>query len=106
QRSAEGCAPTRLLPAFTSLSPDFSVPAGWPVSLQARVTDDCGSPLAAGSVSATFSNGDPAQPLTSLKDGRWEATWQPRSARASVTVSIAASAPDQSHKGTVSLTGA
>src|SRR5262249_3143975 len=93
-RSAGGCAPTTLLPAFTSLTAGFSVPAGWPASIQPRVTDDWGNPLAAGSVSATFSNGDPPLPLTSLRDGRWEATWQPRTSRPGVTISIAAASAD------------
>ena len=103
--AAGGCASSHLLPALTSLSPDFSAPVGWPVSLQVLVTDDCGSSIGSGSVTASFSNGDPVLPLTSLKDGRWSATWQTRNARPAVTVSINASSPDTSLKGTTSVTG-
>jgi uncharacterized protein (TIGR03437 family) len=70
-----------------------------------QVTDDCGDALTAGSVTASFSNGDPVLPLTSLKDGRWGATWQTRSARPGVTVSINASSPGTALKGTTSVTG-
>jgi uncharacterized protein (TIGR03437 family) len=100
-----GCAASRLLAAFTSLSQGFSAPAGWPVSVQILVTDDCGSSLGSGSVVASFSNGDPVLPLTSLKDGRWAGTWQSRSAQPAVTVSINASSPDKSLKGTTAVTG-
>jgi hypothetical protein len=35
------------------------VPAAWPVTIEARVVDDCGEPLINGSVTASFSNNDP-----------------------------------------------
>jgi uncharacterized protein (TIGR03437 family) len=44
-------------------------------------------------------------PLTSLKDGRWAGTWQTRSTQPAVTVSIDASSPDASVKGTTTVTG-
>jgi uncharacterized protein (TIGR03437 family) len=102
--ASEDCVASRLLPSFTSLSQDYSVPSGWPVSLQVRVSDDCGNALSAGSVTASFSNGDPVLSLTSLKDGRWGATWQTRSARPTVTVSINAASVGSSLKGATSLT--
>jgi uncharacterized protein (TIGR03437 family) len=47
------------------------------------VVDDCGDPFTAGSVVATFSNGDPPLPLTALREGNWGGTWTPRAVSAS-----------------------
>jgi adhesin/invasin len=47
------------------------------------VVDDCGDPFTAGSVVATFSNGDPPLPLTALREGNWGGTWTPRGVSAS-----------------------
>jgi uncharacterized protein (TIGR03437 family) len=83
ERAADGCTPTRLLPLFTSILQDFSVPAGWPLPVEVRVVDDCGTPLTSGRVSVSFSNGDPQVPLNSLRDGRWQGTWFGKNGRAS-----------------------
>jgi len=48
------------LPNIASLGGGFTVPAGWPLALQVEVRDNCGTALEAGSVTAEFSNGDPA----------------------------------------------
>jgi uncharacterized protein (TIGR03437 family) len=90
--SATGCQPTKLLPIFTSIGPGPSVPASFPVALQAHVVDDCANPLAAGgAVVATFSNGDPPRVMVGLGNGDWTGTWQPANpAPAGVTVSLSA----------------
>src|SRR5262249_52983729 len=72
-----GCVPAKLFPALTGLPSQFSVPAAWPVSLQADVVDDCGNFLNQGSVVASFSNGDPPLSMLPLGAGRWTATWLP-----------------------------
>ncbi len=101
-----GCAPTRLLPLFTSLRSDFTAPAGWPNLVEARVVDDCGSLILDGSVIAAFSNGDPSLSLVSLRDGRWSATWQPRNAAApQVTISITAEVSEQRIRGSAQVSG-
>jgi uncharacterized protein (TIGR03437 family) len=101
-----GCTPTRLLPLFSSLGEQFGVSTSWPTSLEAVVVDDCGIPLASGSVVVTFSNGDPPLNMVSLKDGRWTGTWQPRSsASAQVTINLAAEAPGTNIRGTAQLVG-
>jgi len=71
------CTPTQLLPVFTLLGNTFQTPAGWPVSLQAQVLDDCGNPLTNGSVVASFSTGDAPLSMVSLGAGNWSGTWQP-----------------------------
>jgi uncharacterized protein (TIGR03437 family) len=43
--------------------------------LSVKVTDDCFNPQVAGSVTASFSNGDVPIPLQPLNDGTWQATW-------------------------------
>ncbi len=105
RHSLDGCSPSALLPVFTSLGQDFSVPAGWPVAVQARVLDDCGAPFTSGTVTATFSNGDPAIVLNSLKDGRYNGTWQTRSSRPGITITLNAARPGTPLKGTSTVTG-
>ncbi len=83
-----GCG--QLLPVFNAPETGFAAQAGVPVAVEAQIADDCGQPLAAGSVVATFSNGDPPLPLVSLKDGRWSATWVPRNPAAEVKISVVA----------------
>jgi uncharacterized protein (TIGR03437 family) len=83
ERLAGGCTPSKLVPLFTSLGSSFSVPASWPSALEMAVVDDCGDPFTAGSVVATFSNGDPPLPLTALREGNWGGTWTPRGVSAS-----------------------
>ena len=100
------CAPAALLPLFTSLGTDFAVPAGWPVPLDVRVVDDCGAPMVAGSVVASFSSGDPPVSLVGLKDGRWSGTWQARNAQQpQVTVTVAAEMAAPKIQGRAQVTG-
>jgi hypothetical protein len=81
------CTPQKLLPVFTQLGSGFSVSAGWPVPLELTVVDDCGNFLiGGGSVIASFTSGDPAISLNSLKDGRWVGTWQPHAPAPQVTI--------------------
>jgi len=48
----------------------FLAPIQWPVSLEARVVDDCGISDPSGSVTASFSNGDPAVSLQARQRGK------------------------------------
>jgi uncharacterized protein (TIGR03437 family) len=72
---SNNCTPSKLLPTLTTLAASFQVSAGWPVALGVTVKDDCGAVLDSGSVTVTFSNGDPPVVMQSLQDGRWEGTW-------------------------------
>ena len=104
-RLASGCAPSNLYALFTQLGTGSSVPAGWPLTIQARVVDDCGAPLSSGTVVATFSNGDSPVPLVNLQNGVWSGTWQPRNSTASgITVSLAAQQPQLNLSGTARST--
>jgi len=77
------------------------------VSVEARVVDDCGNPHLAGSVVASFSNGDPPAPLVSLRDGRWSGTWPVRNARpGQVIVTVAAENQELRVSGTTQVSGA
>src|SRR5262249_23272608 len=90
----------------TSLGSGFNVAAAWPVTVEAKVVDDCGSAAVSGSVVATFSNGDPPLSLISLKDGRWTGTWQARDTRqAEVTINVAASNPALKVSGNTQVAG-
>ncbi len=82
------CAPTKLLPVFTQLGADFATVAAWPTALEVIVVDDCGNFLTTGSVTASFSDGDPSLQLASLNDGHWSATWQPINSSAQVVITV------------------
>ncbi len=84
--AAAGCTASKLIPVFTLLGDNFTVPAAWPTPLGTVVVDDCGNPLNAGSVVASFSNGDPPLRLTSNLGGNWSGTWPPSAPRGNVTV--------------------
>jgi uncharacterized protein (TIGR03437 family) len=100
-----GCVPGTLLPLFTSLGAGFNLTTGWPSPVELRVVDDCGQPLTRGTVTASFSNADPALPLNSLSDGRWTGTWSAQNASAGVIVTATAQSVDQSLKGSTQLNG-
>ncbi|HLK17996.1 MAG TPA: putative Ig domain-containing protein [Bryobacteraceae bacterium] len=99
------CVPKKLIPVFTQLGVGFSTVAAWPTPIEATVVDDCGNLLTAGSVVASFSNGDPALQLNSLNDGRWSATWQPNNSAATVTVTVQAEESAPPLQGTQSIGG-
>jgi hypothetical protein len=105
-REAGGCTPTKLLPLISSIGQDFNISAAWPIALVAQIVDDCGNAMVSGSVTASFSNGDPPLSLVSLKDGSWSATWQPRNTQvSSTTVSVSAQIPAQNIQGSIQITG-
>jgi uncharacterized protein (TIGR03437 family) len=106
-RSAGGsCTPARLLPVASSLVDGFSAPFAYPLTIVVLLADDCGNPIATGSVKASFSNGDPPLSLASLQDGSWSATWQPGSSLAQATVSIDAQTGPPQITGSAQISGA
>ncbi len=76
--AASGCTPTQLIPVSTGLGQSFTEPAAWPTPLIVQVVDDCGNPMGPGTVSASFSDGEPQLALVSLGGGTWSGTWEPR----------------------------
>ncbi len=99
------CAPTKLVPVFTQLGENFTTVAAWPAPLEVTVVDDCGNFLTEGDVVASFSDGDPSLPLTSLGGGIWSATWQPSSAASQVVVTANAQELVPALQGTQSIGG-
>ncbi|HTM51704.1 MAG TPA: Ig-like domain-containing protein, partial [Bryobacteraceae bacterium] len=106
QRSASGCAPSRLAITSTSLVNAFASPAGWPTPLSVRVTDDCGSAVANAQVVATFSNGDPPLLLNLSNPGaaQYSGTWAPGRTANQMTVTVNGAAQGLSNT-TARLTG-
>ena len=100
------CTPSKLLPVFTQLGANFSTVAAWPTPIEVTIVDDCGNFLTTGSVTASFSDGDPSLPLTSLDDGRWSATWQPSNSNAPVVISVDALESPPPIQGAQSIGGA
>jgi uncharacterized protein (TIGR03437 family) len=82
------CTPTKLVPVLTSISSGYTVQAAWPAPIIAQIQDDCGSPLNAGNVTASFTNGDAPLPLVSIGAGAWSATWVPSRNYPGATVRI------------------
>jgi len=106
QPRASSCTPTKLLPVFTLLGNNFTVPAAWPTPIEAAIDDDCGTPLTAGSVTISFSNGDPPLSLTSNRDGNWSATWPPTNPRPSgITLLLTAFQQETNLTGTAKIGG-
>jgi hypothetical protein len=104
--TSASCTPTKLLPLVTSLGSQFTVPAAWPNTLTVQVVDDCGNPDITGTVTGTFSNGDPPLPLISLKNGEWTGTWQVNNANASlIAITVNADNPSLDISGAVSVSG-
>ncbi len=100
ERAAAGCAAKTLAPTLVSLGQSQTAPAGWPAGIAVEVKDDCGTPMDTGSVTVSFSNGDPPVALQPLKDGRWHGTWQSRNAsNPKITVRIEAEQPDPKLRG-------
>lgn len=105
-RDAAGCTPKNLLPTFTQLGKDFNVAAAWPAPIEINIVDDCGMPMLGGSVSASFSNGDPQLSLISARNGKWTTTWPPTNPRGSgVTVNVVAVQPETGISGAARVVG-
>ena len=88
-QSQDSCVPSGLILTFQSPGQGNPVRFGFPATVRIEAADDCGEPVTDGSVSVTFSNGDPQLFLSSLGNGSWEATWPQRS-QATQDVSLSA----------------
>jgi len=91
--ASESCVSTQLMPTLTTLGSGFSVPAGYPQGLEARVMDNCGNPQVDGTVFVQFNNGDAPVKLQSLGNGMWDGTWPVGATPASVTLTVLAQNP-------------
>jgi uncharacterized protein (TIGR03437 family) len=103
---ATSCTPTKLLPVFTLLGTGFTAAVAWPTAIEVTVVDDCGNSLVSGSVTATFSSGDPALSLDSLNDGRWTGTWNATHSAAGVTITAQAQEVQPELTGSAAIGGA
>jgi uncharacterized protein (TIGR03437 family) len=87
------CVPSRQLVLSPTLAGNFTANASWPLTLRARVVDDCGEPIVNANVTAAFSNGDPPMTLANLRNGDYSATWTPIGAAANTVVTFKALHP-------------
>jgi uncharacterized protein (TIGR03437 family) len=100
------CTATQLIPVFTLLGNSFQTPAAWPAPLQVKVVDDCGQPMIAGSVRASFSTGEPVIELGSIGAGQWAGTWAPHNtAGGQATVTVKAQVASPALAGTAQVSG-
>ena len=86
--AAASCAPSTVAFVESGLVNSFSLPAGFPASLSAQVSDNCGNALTNAAVVASFSNGDPPLSLQGDQSGYYAATWQPGAATSEMTVTL------------------
>ena len=88
------CANAQLVPTQTGLVDNFSVPTAWPTPLTVQLFDTCGSVVGNAQIVATFSNGDPPLPLTTVSTGNgvYSGTWTPRKAASQVTITASVTA--------------
>jgi uncharacterized protein (TIGR03437 family) len=89
------CANALLVPTQTGLVSNFSAPTSWPTQLAVKLFDTCGSVVSNGQMVATFTNGDPPLPLTSVNTGSglYSGTWTPRKTSGAVTITATATVP-------------
>ncbi len=83
---AQACTPTQLLLQFASLFSSVNATVGWPTTVLVNARDDCGNPAVGGTVTMSFSSGDPTLALADLKNGQYQASWRPNSSNAQVVV--------------------
>jgi len=101
---ATGCTPSKLSPVFTSLVGGFTTPVAWPTAIVVQVVDDCGNLINTGSVTVSFSDGDPPLALLAIGNGNWTATWVPTTS-ASSSFAVRADVQSQQLTGSVQVTG-
>ncbi len=88
-----GCISSGAQLASVSPFQNYTVFAGRPARIEALLTDAvCGRIVSDGSLLAEFSNGDPAMHLRYAGNGRYAATWVPRSASPQVSLYLTARA--------------
>ncbi len=86
QAAAQDCAATQLLMQFTTIFTNFSATVGYPTVVQVKAVDNCGNAAVGGSMTLSFSNGDPAVSLSDLRNGQYAGTWRPSSTSSSQVV--------------------
>jgi uncharacterized protein (TIGR03437 family) len=74
---AGSCTPTQLQPVISNVSAGSNITAALPAPFKVQIVDDCGSPMTAGAVVASFSSGDPAVTMQPIGTGVWAGTWFP-----------------------------
>lgn len=95
--SPDACGPQNLHLIETGTPDNFTARAGFPLTLEATIIDDCGNPVTNAFVFVTFSNGDPGLGLTVTAGGRYAGTWTPVNsslAGGSTSVTFRAFAPN------------
>ncbi len=80
------CTPSELHLQFSSLFNNFSATVGWPTTVLVNARDNCGNAAVGGTVTLSFSSGEPALVLTDLKNGQYQGNWRPNSSSAQVVV--------------------
>jgi uncharacterized protein (TIGR03437 family) len=88
--SQDACGQQNLHLIETGTPDNFTARAGFPLTLEATIIDDCGNPVTNAFVFVTFSNGDPGLALTATGGGRYAGTWTPvNSSLAGASTSVA-----------------
>jgi uncharacterized protein (TIGR03437 family) len=75
---AATCSTPGLAPQLLQPREGIVVVAGQPVTIETRILDNCGNPVAADAVTARFSTKDPPLTLARSSSGTWMNSWVPR----------------------------
>jgi uncharacterized protein (TIGR03437 family) len=78
------CQPQLSYLTETAIPDNFALHSGAPTPLEVVFVDDCGNPITNGTVTASFSNGDPAIEMISTGNGHYVQTWTPLNPSASL----------------------
>ncbi|MBI3934303.1 MAG: hypothetical protein HY316_06395 [Acidobacteria bacterium] len=83
---AQGCSPNQQVIISTRLGNNFALPTGWPTTVIAAVTTNCGDPINNSTVAASFSNGDSTILLQNQGGGVYSRDWVPSKATGSSSI--------------------
>src|SRR6185369_9376340 len=99
--AAGNCSPSNLpwTVNLTAPAQGGTIIAYQATDLEVKIVDGCSTPVDGGNVSATFSNFDPPQKLTSIGGGVYRGSWTPTNvpanvAQTSVLLQVAATSQD------------
>jgi uncharacterized protein (TIGR03437 family) len=99
------CTASQLVPVFRSPGDGYTVRAGWPITVQVKIVDNCGTSSNRGTGVVSFNTTDAPISLTPVGDGIWTGTWAARQVQANGTqLTVQATQSSPALQGTAKVT--